>query len=50
MDRKTICVESASEQVDVGRLKQDERARVWQPQSSTEGRRWCSTLQAALQN
>jgi len=43
-------VESASEQVDVGRLKQDERSRVWQPESSTEGSRWCSALQAALQN
>jgi hypothetical protein len=43
-------MESASERVDVGRLKQDERARVWQPESSMEGSRWCSVLLAALQN
>jgi hypothetical protein len=36
-------VESASERVDVRRLEQerDERTRVWQPESSVEGSRWC---------
>jgi hypothetical protein len=41
-----LCVESASERVDVRRLKQDERARVWQPESSMEGSRWCRALLA----
>ena len=39
MDRK-VWVDSASEQVDVGRLKQDEKARGWQPESSMRGSRW----------
>jgi sugar phosphate isomerase/epimerase len=30
--------------------EQEERARVWQPESSTEWRWWRSTLRAALQN
>jgi hypothetical protein len=34
-----LCVESASEQVDVRRLKQDEKAKVWQPESSMKGSR-----------
>jgi hypothetical protein len=34
-----LCVESASERVDVRRLEQ--RTRVWQPESSVEGSRWC---------
>jgi hypothetical protein len=33
MDRR-VWVDSASEQVDVGRLKQDEKARGWQPEAS----------------
>ena len=37
-------VESASERVDVRRLKQDEKARVWQPESSMEGSRWRRAL------
>ena len=37
MDRK-VWVDSASEQVDVGRLKQDEKARGWQPESSLNER------------
>jgi len=41
-----LCVESASERVDVRRLKQDERTRVWQP----EGSRWCRALLAAPKN
>jgi hypothetical protein len=45
-----LCVESASERVDVRRLKQDERARVWQPESSMEASRWCKSLLAAPQN
>ena len=49
MNRRTM-VESASEQVDVGRLAQEERARVWQPESSTEWRWWQSTLRVTLQN
>ena len=32
-----LCVKSASERVDVRRLKQDERARVWQTESSVNG-------------
>jgi hypothetical protein len=44
------CVESASERVNVRRLKQDERARVWQPESSMEGSRWCRALLAAPKN
>ena len=35
-----VWVDSASEQVDVGRLKQDEKARGWQPESSMRGSRW----------
>jgi hypothetical protein len=46
MDRK-LWVDSASEQVDVGRLKQ---ARGWQPESSMRGSRWCRAPIAALQN
>ena len=34
-----LWVKSASEQVDVRRLKQDEKARVWQPESSMKGSR-----------
>ena len=49
MDRR-VWVDSASEQVDVRRLKQDEKARVWQPESSMEGSRWCMVLLAAPQN
>ena len=45
-----LWVDSASEQVDVRRLKQDEKARVWQPESSMEGSRWCRALLAAPQN
>ena len=45
-----LCVEIASERVDVRRLKQDERARVWQAESSMEGSRWCRALLAAPQN
>jgi hypothetical protein len=37
-------------QVDVGRLKQDEKARGWQPESSMRGSRWCRAPIAALQN
>ena len=33
-----VWVDSASEQVDVGRLKQDEKARGWQPESSLNER------------
>jgi len=43
-------VESASERVDVRRLKQDERTGVWQPESSMEGSRWCRALLAAPKN
>jgi len=43
-------VESASEQVDVRRLKQDEKARVWQPEFSMEGSRWCRAILAAPKN
>ena len=39
IDRK-VKVDEASEQVDVGRLKQDEKARGWQPESSMRGSRW----------
>ena len=49
MDRK-VEVDRASEQVDVGRLKQDEKARGWQPESSLRGSRWCRAPIAALQN
>ena len=49
MDRR-VWVDSASEQVDVRRLKQDGKARVWQPESSMKGSRWCRALIAALQN
>ena len=49
MHRK-VWVDSASEQVDVGRLKQDEKARGWQPESSMRGSRWRRALIAALQN
>jgi hypothetical protein len=45
-----LWVKSASEQVDVRRLKQDEKARVWQPECSMRGSRWCRALIAALQN
>jgi hypothetical protein len=34
-----LWVESASEQVDVRRLKQNEKAKVWQPESSMKGSR-----------
>ena len=44
------CVESTSERVDVRRLKQDEKARVWQAESSMEGSRWCTALLAAPKN
>ena len=43
-------MESASERVDVRRLKQDERAMVWQPEYSMEGSRWCRSLLAAPKN
>jgi hypothetical protein len=43
-------VDSAGEQVDVRRLKQDGKARVWQPESSMKGSRWCRALIAVLQN
>jgi hypothetical protein len=43
-------VESASERVDVRRLKQDERTRVWQLESSVEGSRWCRALLTAPKN
>ena len=36
--------------VDVRRLKQDERTRVWQPESSVEGSRWCRALLTAPKN
>ncbi len=49
MNRR-VWVDSASEQVDVGRLKQDENARGWQPESSMKGNRWCRAPIAALQN
>jgi hypothetical protein len=49
MDRK-VWVDSASEQVDVGRLKQDEKARGWQPESSMRGSRWGRAPIAALQH
>ena len=49
MDRK-VWVDSVSEQVDVGRLKQNEKARGWQPESSMRGSRWCRAPIAALQN
>jgi hypothetical protein len=45
-----LCVESASERVEVRRLKQDERARVWQPESSMKESRWCRALCAAPKN
>jgi len=45
-----LWVDSASEQVDVRRLKQDEKARGWQPESSMRGSRWCRAPIAALQN
>ena len=47
MDRK-VWVDSASEQVDVGRLKQDEQP--WQPEPSMRGSRWGRAPIAALQN
>ena len=43
-----VWVDSASEQVDVGRLKQDEKARGWQPESSKRGSRWGRAPIAAL--
>ena len=46
MDRK-VGVDRASEQVDVGRLKQDGRAGGWQPEPSMGGSGWAT---AALQN
>jgi len=49
MDRK-VWVDSASEQVDVGRLKQDEKARGWQPEFSMRRSRWGRAPIAALQN
>jgi hypothetical protein len=45
-----VWVDSASEQVDVGRLKQDEKTRGWQPESSMRGSRWFRAPIAALQN
>ena len=49
MDRK-VEVDRASEQVDVGRLKQDGRAGGWQPEPSMGGSRWDRDPIAALQN
>jgi len=49
MHRK-VWVDSASEQVDVGRLKQDEKARSWQPEPSMRGSRWGRAPIAALHN
>ena len=49
MDRK-VWVDRASEQVDVGRLKQDEKARGWQPEFSMRRSRWGRAPIAALQN
>ena len=49
MDRREW-VDSASEQVDVGRLKQDGRAGGRQPESSLRGSRWCRAPIAALEN
>ena len=49
MDRK-VEVDRASEQVDVGRLKQDGRAGGWQPEPSMGGSRWDRAPIAALQN
>ena len=40
----------ASEQVDVGRLKQDGRAGGWQPEPSMGGSGWGRATIAALQN
>ena len=48
MDR-IVWVDRASEQVDVRRLKQDEKARGWQPESSMRGSRWCRAPIAAVQ-
>ena len=44
-----VWVDSASEQVDVGRLKQDEKARGWQPEPSMGESGWGRALIAALQ-
>ena len=49
MDRE-VEVDRASEQVDVGRLKQDGRAGGWQPESSMGGSGWGRVPIAALQN
>jgi hypothetical protein len=49
MDRKAE-VDRASEQVDVGRLKQDGRAGGWQPEPSMGGSGWGRAPIAALQN
>jgi hypothetical protein len=49
MDRK-VEVDRASEQVDVGRLKQDGRAGGWQPEPSMGGSGWGRAPIAALQN
>ena len=47
---KKVEVDRASEQVDVGRLKQDEKARGWQPEFSMRRSRWGRAPIAALQN
>ena len=49
MDSK-VWVDRASEQVDVGRLKQDGRAGGWQPEPSMGGSGWGRAPIAALQN
>ena len=49
MDRE-VEVDRASEQVDVGRLKQDGRAGGWQPEPSMGGSGWGRAPIAALQN
>ena len=43
-------MESASEQVDVRRLKQDGKAGGWQPESSMVGSGWGRASIADLQN
>ena len=43
-------VDRASEQVDVGRLKQDGRAGGWQPEPSMGGSGWGRAPIADLQN
>ena len=49
MHRK-VWVDSASEQVDMGRLKQDGRAGGWQPEPSMGGSGWGREPIADLQN